>query len=77
MNLFSFNSLDNKLAKHIPAFYKELLKHFLFVEEKIENPQNIREKRKQIIWGNKYIKCKKNKCLVKANSIIKWNYFYQ
>jgi hypothetical protein len=37
MNLFSFNSLDNKLAKHIPAFYKELLKHFLFVEEKIEN----------------------------------------
>jgi hypothetical protein len=29
MNLFSFNSLDNKLAKHIPAFYKELLKAFL------------------------------------------------
>jgi hypothetical protein len=29
MNLFSFNSLDNKLAKHIPAFYKEPLKTFL------------------------------------------------
>jgi hypothetical protein len=29
MNLFSFNSLDNKLAKHILAFYKEPLKIFL------------------------------------------------
>jgi len=31
MNLFSFNSLDNKLAKHIPAFYKEPLKTFFYL----------------------------------------------
>lgn len=52
MKLDSFNSLDDKLTKHIPVFYKEPLKHFLFVEEKNENPQNFRE----IIWGYNYMK---------------------
>jgi hypothetical protein len=49
--------LENELTKNIPAFYKELLKTWITCrgrENKI--PHNFREIRKQIIWGNKYIK---------------------
>jgi hypothetical protein len=56
MNLDSFKSLENELTKNIPAFYKELLKTWITCRGR-EN-KNFREIRKQIIWGNKYIKYK-------------------
>ena len=66
MNLDSFTSLENELTKTIPAFYKELLKTWRRRGDK--SPQHFREIRKQIIWGNKYIKYK-GKCLVRIDWI--------
>ena len=69
MNLDSFKSLENELTKNIPAFYKELLKTWITCRgRENKSPHNFREIRKQIIWGNKYIKYK-GKCLVKVNWI--------
>jgi hypothetical protein len=68
MNLDSFKSLENELTKNSPAFYKELLKTWITCRGGGGNksPHKFREIRKQIIWGNKYIKYK-GKCLVKVN----------
>ena len=70
MNLDSFKSLENELTKNSPAFYKELLKTWITCRGGGGNksPHKFREIRKQIIWGNKYIKYK-GKCLVKVNWI--------
>jgi len=64
MNLDSIKSLENELTKNIPV-----LKTWTNCgggENK--SPQNFREIRKQIIWGNKFIKYK-GKCLIKVNWI--------
>ena len=70
MNLDSFKSLENELTKNISAFYKGLLKTWITFREGggDNSPHNFREIRKQIIWGNKYIK-HKDKCLVNVNWI--------
>jgi hypothetical protein len=54
------------LTKNIPAFYKDLLKTWITCRgRENKSPHNFREIRKQIIWGNKYIKYK-GECLVKV-----------
>ena len=71
MILDSFNSLENELTKNIPASYKKLLKTWITYRVGgwgDKSPYNFREIRKQIIWGNKYMKYK-GKCLVKVNWI--------
>jgi hypothetical protein len=70
MNLDSFKTLENELTKNIPAFYKELLKTWITCRGGGIKVHTILKKeiKKQIIWGNKYIKYK-GKCLVKANWI--------
>ena len=70
MNLDSFKCLEYELTKNIPAFNKEVLQTWIICWRGDTSPQNYREIRKQIIWGNKYIKYKgKCKCLVKVNWI--------
>jgi hypothetical protein len=61
---------------HLPfAFYKELLQTWITCRgRENKSPHNFREIRKQIIWGNKYIKYK-GKCLVKVNWIKSGNIF--
>jgi hypothetical protein len=56
LNLDSFKSLENELTKNIPAFYKEILETWIICGGEDKIPENFREIRKQIIWGNKYIK---------------------
>jgi len=70
MKLDSFKYLENELTKNSPAFYKELLKIWIICKggRGDKSPQKIREIRKQIIWGNKYIKYR-GKCLVKIDWI--------
>ena len=62
MNLDSLKSLPP--VKHeIPIFYKDLINHFIEVNNPCKNPKSFYEIRKQVIWGNCFIKFK-GKCLV-------------
>jgi hypothetical protein len=54
-------------TKHLPLYFIYLFPHICRRREN-KSPHNFREIKKQIIWGNKYIKYK-GKCLVKVNWI--------
>ena len=55
MNLGSHKSLEN--IKNLPTFYLEILKCWIKNGGgKTKNPENFLDIRKQVIWGNQYIK---------------------
>ena len=55
MNLNSHKSLEN--LKNLPTFYFKILKCWIRNGGgKTKVPDNYREIRKQVIWGNQYIK---------------------
>ena len=61
MNNQETKSLDKTVWNKTPEFYQELIKSW--VKTKVTNtPRNYLDIRKQIIWGNSYIKFKGN-CL--------------
>ena len=66
----NFNDIKNIPGiEKIPVFYYEIIKSWLKIGGgKKKNPENYREIRKQILWGNRFIK-HNNKCLIFQNFI--------
>jgi hypothetical protein len=56
-NMDNFNCLCGK--KYVSPFYAELIKTWIICNKKnIKEPKQYSQVRKQIIWGNKFIKYK-------------------
>lgn len=75
MNLNSIKNLNTKTLKTLPEFYQQLIKTWISVKkgDTIE-PKTFYDIRKQVIWGNEYIKLNR-KCLF-FNNWIKSDILY-
>ena len=63
-NMDNFNCLCGK--KYVSPFYAELIKTWIICNKKnIKEPKQYSQVRKQIIWGNKFIKYKRKSLMIK------------
>ena len=75
MNLHSIKNLNTNTLKTLPEFYQQLIKSWISVKKgDSKEPKTFCDIRKEVIWGNEYVKLNK-KCLFFDNW-IKSNILY-